>query len=89
MKKTTTLFKMVLGLGMVLGFSANAQIMVTNTNDSGAGSLRQAVIDAEAGSTITFDADIDGNTIMLENEILFPKALDMESRFNMAPYRRQ
>ncbi|MBS1794665.1 MAG: CSLREA domain-containing protein [Acidobacteria bacterium] len=29
--------------------------VVTNTNDAGAGSLRQAVIDACAGNTITFD----------------------------------
>ncbi|MCK5057599.1 MAG: hypothetical protein KAT34_13135, partial [Candidatus Aminicenantes bacterium] len=31
-----------------------ATITVTNTNDSGAGSLRQAIIDAAAGDTIDF-----------------------------------
>jgi hypothetical protein len=33
-----------------------ATITVLNTNDSGAGSLRQAVLDATSGDTIVFDA---------------------------------
>ncbi len=60
---------------IILGFvfsllllnSANAQIFVTNTNDAGAGSLRQAVIDANGigGETILFDISLDGQTIVL------------------------
>ncbi len=43
---------------------ANTEI-VMNTNDSGAGSLRQAVVDAMPGDTITFDASLDMDTIKL------------------------
>ena len=39
--------------------------MVTNTNDSGAGSFRQALADAPAGDTITFAAGLAGQTITL------------------------
>jgi hypothetical protein len=40
-----------------------ATFTVTNTNDSGAGSLRQAVLDANAAAgadTIVFDASFNG-----------------------------
>jgi hypothetical protein len=40
-------------------------IVVTNLDDAGAGSLRQAIIDAPAGATIQFDAAIAGGTIVL------------------------
>ncbi len=40
-------------------------IMVTNTDDSGAGSLRQAVANASSGDTITFSPKLDGQTITL------------------------
>ncbi len=36
------------------GSSAGADILVTNLNDSGPGSLRQAILDAGSGQTITF-----------------------------------
>ena len=39
--------------------------VVTNNDDSGAGSLRQAIADAAAGDTITFDAGLAGQTITL------------------------
>lgn len=78
MKKTITLLKTVSGLCLLLGFSASAQITVTNTNDSGAGSLRQAVIDVNAGGTIMFDSDIDGNTITLNSEIAIDKNITIQ-----------
>jgi N-acetylneuraminic acid mutarotase len=39
--------------------------IVTNTNDSGPGSLRQALADAHDGDTINFDRSLDGQTITL------------------------
>jgi hypothetical protein len=50
-----------------------ASFTVTNLDDSGAGSLRQAIIDAASGDTITFDAGITG-TITLASTISFSKA---------------
>ena len=43
-------------------------ITVTNTNDSGAGSLRQAIADAQSGDTIQFDPAV--NAITLASELV-------------------
>ncbi|OKO67325.1 hypothetical protein [Bradyrhizobium sp. AS23.2] len=45
---------------------AHAQFIVTNNNDSGAGSFRQAILDATAapGSTITFSAGVGTITLL-------------------------
>ena len=40
-------------------------ITVTSTNDSGPGSLRQALADANDGDTINFDPALNGQTITL------------------------
>jgi hypothetical protein len=40
-------------------------IIVTNTNDSGPGSLRQALFDSHDGDTINFDPALKGQTIIL------------------------
>jgi hypothetical protein len=40
-------------------------ITVTNTNDSGPGSLRQALLDANDGDTVNFDPSLNGQTITL------------------------
>jgi hypothetical protein len=40
-------------------------ITVINTNDSGPGSLRQALADANNGDTINFDPALNGQTILL------------------------
>jgi len=42
-----------------------ATLIVTNTNDSGGGSLRQALADASDGDTVQFDAALNGQTITL------------------------
>lgn len=64
-----------------LGFTQLAMatiITVTNTNDTGAGSLRDAVSIAVAGDTIIFDANTDGVEIMLTSgEILLNKELNI------------
>lgn len=44
-------------------------LTVTNTNDSGAGSLRQAVLDASYDDTIIFHPSLSGATITLASEI--------------------
>ena len=43
---------------------------VVNTNDSGPGSLRNAIFYAKAGNTITFAEDLSGETITLNGEQL-------------------
>src|SRR5438094_5417285 len=49
-----------------MGISARADtITVTNTNDSGPGSLRQALVDANDGDTINFDPALKGQTVLL------------------------
>jgi len=55
-----------LGLLCAIGMSAHgAVITVTNTNDGGPGSLRQALADANNGDTIDFDPALKGQTISL------------------------
>src|SRR5436190_7636784 len=48
--------------------SANAAtLIVTNTNDSGPGSLRQALADAQNSDTIQFDPALNGHPISLSS----------------------
>ena len=47
-----------------------SMLVVANTNDSGAGSLRQAVADAPSGSTILFANSLKGATITLTTGVL-------------------
>ncbi|NLI95414.1 MAG: hypothetical protein GX436_01645 [Synergistaceae bacterium] len=60
MNKHRSCFVLLVALSLFLVFSpiepchAAATEVVTNTNDSGAGSLRQALADVDAGGTITF-----------------------------------
>src|SRR5438105_13690216 len=42
-----------------------ATLIVTNTNDNGAGSLRDTIAAANDGNTIQFDPALNGQTIML------------------------
>src|SRR2546421_13078900 len=53
-----------------------ATITVTNTNDSGPGSLRQELADANDGDTINFDVSLKGQTIALTSgELVIDKSL--------------
>ncbi|MBN1536256.1 MAG: DUF11 domain-containing protein [Anaerolineales bacterium] len=65
----------LLTLGFFLWMFASPQAVkaatqtVTNTNDSGSGSLRQAIADANPGDTITFDSSLSGQTITLASTL--------------------
>lgn len=51
-------------------------LIVLNTDDSGAGSLRQAIADAGNGDTILFDSSLNGQTITLTSgQLLITKTL--------------
>src|SRR5262245_31593542 len=53
-----------------------ATITVTNINDSGAGSLRQALADAVDGDTINFNSSLNGQRITLTSgELLANKSI--------------
>ena len=60
------------------GFAQAAEtIEVTNNNDSGDGSLRDAIGNAAAGDTITFADNVTG-TILLESELVINEDLTIE-----------
>src|SRR3954464_5874507 len=66
-----------MGLLCAIAISAHATtITVTNTNDSGPGSLRQALVDSQEGDTIDFDASLKGQTISLTSaELVINKSI--------------
>ncbi|MFT3746148.1 MAG: MBG domain-containing protein [Pyrinomonadaceae bacterium] len=51
--------------------------VVTNTNDAGAGSLRQAVLDACPGATITFAPAVTGTIALSTGEITIDKGINI------------
>ena len=56
--------------GPLEGRTLLSNVVVSNTNDSGAGSLRQAILNAPSGSTITFAHKLEGQTITLTSGVL-------------------
>jgi alpha-tubulin suppressor-like RCC1 family protein len=68
MKRIMRNFYLLAVFALVAGWSNAAVFTVTNSNDAGAGSLRQAIIDANGtvgAHTINFDAATDGVPIIL------------------------
>ncbi len=65
------------GQGTIVNDDVPAAQIVQNTNDSGAGSLRQVIADAPAGSTVTFVQTVFNvaRTITLASEIQLTKSL--------------
>ena len=55
-----------------------ATIAVTNTNDSGTGSLRQAIATANAGDTIHFDSALSGASIHLLSTLTLSKSVTID-----------
>lgn len=68
-------------LVVLLGVSLTATAQqVTNTGDSGEGSLRHAITNAVSGELITFDASLDGQTIVLEGtQLTISETLTIDS----------
>jgi len=61
-----------------LASSRAAVITVTNTADSGAGSFRQAIADAQENDTINFAPDVRGTIALTSGELLISKALTIQ-----------
>ncbi len=72
-----TIQHLIFGLTLLLvgSSSFSSTITVTNSANSGAGSFRQAVLDASANDTIRFDVSTDGNTIVLSSQVTINKDL--------------
>ena len=54
-----------------------ATITVMNTNDSGAGSLRQALVDAVDGDTINFNASLNGQITLTSGQLMVDKGVNI------------
>jgi hypothetical protein len=52
-------------------------ITVTNTNDSGPGSLRQALIDAQDGDTVAFDLNLPATISLTGGELIINKNISL------------
>ena len=65
--------------------AVESQLVVTNTNDSGAGSLRAAVASANADAfhnTITFAINLAGQTITLASDIVLSSDITLDGDIN-------
>ena len=73
-----TTFFLLMTLLITLPAKADS-VTVTNNNDSGVGSLRQAIANAIDGDTILFDSSLNGQTITLTSgELLITKSLTID-----------
>ncbi len=65
-----THYRLFVLMAMLMALGVNAEtITVSNSSDTGAGSLRQAVLDANADDVIDFDNSLTGQTIQLNSAI--------------------
>lgn len=68
-----------LGTLLLMRQAVHADIIsVTTTNDSGDGSLRQAIIAANVNDTVHFDASLGGQTITLTSTLMIDKELTID-----------
>lgn len=63
--QTTVLLGVLIAAMLAAGPAGAATLTVGNTDDSGSGSLRQAMIDAAEGDTIEFSASATGTIVLL------------------------
>jgi predicted outer membrane repeat protein len=76
----TIFFVLVLIAGMQNASAAT--FTVANTNDSGAGSLREAILSANDGDTILFDSSLNDVTITLLSQLNLDKSLIIDGGLN-------
>jgi predicted outer membrane repeat protein len=62
-----------------------ATLTVTTTNDSGPGSLREAVLQPAEGNTITFDPTLAGQTIVLASDLILSHNVTIDASALSAP----
>src|SRR4029078_11949360 len=76
--RTGTSMELFCALALLCAISIPAHagtITVTNTNDSGPGSLRQALIDAQDGNTIAFDLSLPATISLTSGELFINKSI--------------
>lgn len=84
MKRIITFVIMIVLLAGVLpaqsavGQTCSASVVVVNNNDSGAGSLRQALIDVCPDGLVTFDENLSGVKITLASQLTIDKNVTIE-----------
>jgi hypothetical protein len=72
------IFLLLGALGLSAMTAAGATLTVTNTSDSGDGSLRDAIKSAAVGDTITFDLPLPATITLTSDELLIDKSLTVE-----------
>lgn len=81
------LLVVILSVNLVIGLTClqvqaapmMAVVTVVNANDSGPGSLRQAITDAAAGDTIIFDDGLSGSTITLSSTLVIGTNISIDA----------
>ncbi len=81
LSSTLALLTLFFGLaGATASQPAMTTVVVTNTADSGPGSLRQAILDVETGGTIAFDPSLAGGRILLTSgQLVISRSLTIDA----------
>ena len=75
---TLVIFTLLFSALGVTPVSAAGSVIVLNANESGAGSLRNALVDVPSGGTITFAPGLSGGTITLASTLTIAKNLTID-----------
>ncbi len=68
---------LLVSTGSLVGHLFQPKPSVTNLNDEGAGSLRQAIATSSPGSAITFDSSLRGTIILTSGDLTITKSLSI------------